>query len=235
MRVVSIEQLKRILASLPENPRVVASGNFATPHGAARRTRRGGAGVHPAHAQRPEAVCRTARASRTRPRSSGPGMRNNPAARLHPLPAEPGARSCSATTTARRRPAAHVDAPPRHGQPGHRGQHPARGDRVGARARRPRDRPGQSATCPTPTATRRSTSTRSTTSSRSTSRCPRTRPGELDDVSRQIGELIAARVQDDSTLQLGIGAVPDAVLASLTAAARACGSGPRCSATACSS
>ena len=41
-------------------------------------------------------------------------------------------------------------------------------------------------------------------------------PGALDDVSRQIGELIAARVEDHSTLQLGIGAVPDAVLASLT-------------------
>ena len=40
--------------------------------------------------------------------------------------------------------------------------------------------------------------------------------GALDDVARQIGELIAARVQDHSTLQLGIGAVPDAVLASLT-------------------
>ena len=40
--------------------------------------------------------------------------------------------------------------------------------------------------------------------------------GELDDTSKQIGELIAARVQDASTLQLGIGAVPDAVLASLT-------------------
>ncbi len=35
-------------------------------------------------------------------------------------------------------------------------------------------------------------------------------------MARQIGELIAARVQDHSTLQLGIGAVPDAVLASLT-------------------
>ena len=40
--------------------------------------------------------------------------------------------------------------------------------------------------------------------------------GALDDTSKQIGELIAARVQDASTLQLGIGAVPDAVLASLT-------------------
>ena len=40
--------------------------------------------------------------------------------------------------------------------------------------------------------------------------------GALDDTSKQIGELIAALVQDASTLQLGIGAVPDAVLASLT-------------------
>ena len=31
MRVVSIDQLKGILGNLPENPRVVASGNFATP------------------------------------------------------------------------------------------------------------------------------------------------------------------------------------------------------------
>ena len=40
--------------------------------------------------------------------------------------------------------------------------------------------------------------------------------GALDDVSREIGSLIAASVEDNSTLQLGIGAVPDAVLASLT-------------------
>ena len=31
MRVISIEQLKSILSSLPANPRIVASGNFATP------------------------------------------------------------------------------------------------------------------------------------------------------------------------------------------------------------
>jgi acyl-CoA hydrolase len=40
--------------------------------------------------------------------------------------------------------------------------------------------------------------------------------GGLDDVSREIGSLIAASVEDNSTLQLGIGSVPDAVLASLT-------------------
>jgi len=41
-------------------------------------------------------------------------------------------------------------------------------------------------------------------------------PRPLDDISRQVGERIAAQVEDASTLQLGIGAVPDAVLASLT-------------------
>ena len=41
-------------------------------------------------------------------------------------------------------------------------------------------------------------------------------PKASDDISRQIGERIAARVQDASTLQLGIGAVPDAVLSQLT-------------------
>jgi acyl-CoA hydrolase len=40
-------------------------------------------------------------------------------------------------------------------------------------------------------------------------------PGPLDDVSKQIGERIATRINDGSTLQLGIGAVPDAVVQSL--------------------
>ncbi len=41
-------------------------------------------------------------------------------------------------------------------------------------------------------------------------------PTPLGDMARTIGELIAAEVADGSTLQLGIGAVPDAVLAALT-------------------
>ena len=41
-------------------------------------------------------------------------------------------------------------------------------------------------------------------------------PPPLDDRSREIGARIAARVHDGSTLQLGIGSVPDAVLAALT-------------------
>lgn len=40
--------------------------------------------------------------------------------------------------------------------------------------------------------------------------------GDLGDTAREIGRRIATLVQDASTLQLGIGAVPDAVLAELT-------------------
>jgi hypothetical protein len=32
MRVINTEQLKSVLANLPSNPRIIASGNFATPH-----------------------------------------------------------------------------------------------------------------------------------------------------------------------------------------------------------
>ena len=40
--------------------------------------------------------------------------------------------------------------------------------------------------------------------------------GTLDDTSRDIGDRIAARIKDGSTLQMGIGAVPDAVLTALS-------------------
>ena len=32
MRVITVDQLKSVLANLPENPRIIASGNFATPN-----------------------------------------------------------------------------------------------------------------------------------------------------------------------------------------------------------
>ena len=32
MRVITPEQLPSVLATLPKNPRIIASGNFATPH-----------------------------------------------------------------------------------------------------------------------------------------------------------------------------------------------------------
>jgi acyl-CoA hydrolase len=40
-------------------------------------------------------------------------------------------------------------------------------------------------------------------------------PTTFTDETRQIGELIAARISDGSTLQLGIGAIPDSVLGTL--------------------
>lgn len=40
--------------------------------------------------------------------------------------------------------------------------------------------------------------------------------GEVTQLAKQIGDRIAARIGDGSTLQMGIGAVPDAVLSSLT-------------------
>ena len=45
---------------------------------------------------------------------------------------------------------------------------------------------------------------------------PELQPGEVEGPAARIGELISARIQPGSTLQLGIGAIPDAVLACLT-------------------
>ena len=49
---------------------------------------------------------------------------------------------------------------------------------------------------------------------------PLASPSELaiDDVSREIGDRVAARVADGSTLQMGIGAVPDATLTAMSRA-----------------
>jgi acyl-CoA hydrolase len=44
---------------------------------------------------------------------------------------------------------------------------------------------------------------------------PEHRPPELTDIERQIGKYIANMVEDGATLQMGIGAIPDAVLSSL--------------------
>ena len=55
--------------------------------------------------------------------------------------------------------------------------------------------------------------------------------GDLGDVERAIGNRIVALVEPNSTLQLGIGAVPDAVLAADPQ--QGCASGRRCSAMGC--
>jgi acyl-CoA hydrolase len=43
-----------------------------------------------------------------------------------------------------------------------------------------------------------------------------TQPAPADDMSREIGDRIAARIGDGSTLQMGIGTIPDAVLTALS-------------------
>jgi len=45
---------------------------------------------------------------------------------------------------------------------------------------------------------------------------PESHPPKLGDVEREIGRHVAELIEDGSTLQMGIGAIPDAVLASLT-------------------
>ncbi len=214
MRVVSLEQLKRVLASLPENPRVVASGNFATP------TVLLGAvdevvpeyRLHMLNAQKglPDREGVTYETAFV-----GPGMRNNPRlvyipCRLSLVPVlfrdhyrpdivllHTSTRrhdTVSLGTEVNILPAAIESAR-------------ERGALVIVQANPQMPYTYGDAQVyeheidylvevdePLPTHT----------------------AGAPDDVSRQIGELIAARVQDNSTLQLGIGSVPDAVLASLT-------------------
>lgn len=214
MRVVSLEQLQRVLASLPANPRVVASGNFATPHVL----------LNALDAVVPEYCLHMLNAQKPLPDRDGvtyetafvgPGMRGS--ARLSYIPCRLSLvpvlfrdhyrpdvvllhtstrrhDTVSMGTEVNILPAAIESAR-------------ERGGLVVVQANRQMPYTYGDAQVyeheidylvevdePLPTHT----------------------PGALDDTSRQIGELIAARVPDDATLQLGIGAVPDAVLASLT-------------------
>jgi acyl-CoA hydrolase len=214
MRVVTLEQLKNILASLPENPRVVASGNFATPHVL----------LSTLDAVVPEYRLHMLNAQKGLPDREGvtyetafvgPGMRNHPRlvyipCRLSLVPVlfrdhyrpdvvllHTSSRrhdTVSLGTEVNILPAAIESAHERGGlvivqsnprMPYTYGDAQVYENEIDYLVEV--DEP-----LPTHTA------------------------GEPDDVSRQIGELIAARVEDHSTLQLGIGAVPDAVLASLT-------------------
>lgn len=214
MRVVSIDQLKRILGNLPENPRVVASGNFATPTvllGALDETV-AQYRLHMLNAQKglPDRDGVTYETAFV-----GPGMRNHPhltyiPCRLSLVPVlfrehyrpdvvmlHTSVRrhdTVSLGTEVNILPSAVEAARERGGLV-----------IVQANPRMPYtygdaqlyeneidylvevDEP-----------------------------LPTHEPGAPDDVSRQIGELIAAKVVDRSTLQLGIGSVPDSVLASLT-------------------
>ena len=46
-------------------------------------------------------------------------------------------------------------------------------------------------------------------------RCPRFRSPDLTDVDRSIGRHVAELIEDGATLQMGIGSIPNAVLAAL--------------------
>ena len=214
MRVVSVEQLKRVLASLPENPRVVASGNFATPSVI----------LDALDAVVPEYRLHMLNAQGPIPDREGvvyettfvgPAMRKHP--RMQYIP-------CRLSlvpilyrdhyvpdvvllhTSARRHDTVSLGTEV-NVLPAAIEAVRARGGLVIAQANPQMPYTYGDAQIyeheidflvevdePLPTHT----------------------AGALDDVSMQIGELIAARVQDASTLQLGIGAVPDAVLAALT-------------------
>jgi acyl-CoA hydrolase len=214
MRVVSVEQLKRVLASLPENPRVVASGNFATP-----KVLLGALDevvpeyrLHMLNAQKPlpdrdGVTYETA--------FVGPGMRHSP--RLVYIP-------CRLSLV----PVLFRD----HYRPDIVLLHTStrRHDTVSlgtevnilpAAIESVRERGGLVVAQANPQMPYTYGDAQIYENEidylvEVDEPLPTHSPGALDDVSRQIGELIAARVEDNSTLQLGIGAVPDAVLASLT-------------------
>ena len=217
MRTLSLDALPSALSGLPANPRVVVSGNFATPHAvlAAARLRR--RRLPPARAQRPGRAARPRGRRRSRPlRRPGHAPQRPPG--LHPVAALARAAAVRDHLPARRRPRAHVSLPGRRqGVARHRGQHPPGRDRGGpargalviaqvnpqmpytfgdAEIAGRRRRPARSRWTPT---------------------LPSPPPMTIDDVSAEIGRrVVAALVQDGSTLQLGIGAVPDAVLSGLT-------------------
>jgi acyl-CoA hydrolase len=214
MRVVSLDQLKKIFASLPENPRVVASGNFATPttilyalDGVVERYR-----LHMLNAQKGLPDRDGVEYETT---FVGPGMRKSP--RLVYIPCRLSLVPVLYRDHYRPDVVLLHTSSPRHDTvslgtevnvlPGAIEAARERGALVIAQAN-PRmpytygdaqiyeheidylvevDEP-----------------------------LPTHEPKAADDISAQIGERIAARVQDASTLQLGIGAVPDAVLSQLT-------------------
>jgi acyl-CoA hydrolase len=71
-------------------------------------------------------------------------------------------------------------------------------------------------TCPSPSATATSTSPRSPRWSRTTSPCSRSACPPSGPVQEAIGKYVADMIDDGSTLQIGYGGIPDAVVMQLT-------------------
>ena len=214
MRVVTADQVKSIFENLPENPRVVASGNFATPHALLRlldtsveRYR-----LHMLNAQKglPDREGVTYETAFV-----GPGMRKSPRLsyipcrlslvpvlfREHHVPdvvllhaSEPRYDTVSLGTEVNILPAA-IEAARMHGGIVIVQANPNMPYTYGD-AQIYENEIDYLLEVDEPLATHE--------------------PGPIGDTSREIGNRIAALVDNDSTLQLGIGGVPDAVLAALT-------------------
>lgn len=213
MRVITVEQLRSILASLPENPRVVASGNFAAPQtllteldAAVPEYRLNMLNAQKGIPDRDGVIYETA--------FVGPGMRHHPnlvyiPCRLSLVPVlfresyrpdvvllHASARrydTVSLGTEVNVLPAA-IEAARMHGAPVIVQSNPQMPYTYGD-AQLYEHEIDYLVEVDEPLATHT--------------------PPPLDDCARQIGERIAERVKDGSTLQLGIGSVPDAVLTAL--------------------
>ena len=213
MRVITLEQLRHVLANLPANPRVIASGNFATPLTALREL----------NAAVPEFRLNILNAQKGIPDREGityetafvgPGMRNHPnlvyiPCRLSLVPVlfqstyRPDAvvvhtsalhgDTVSLGTEVNVLPAA-IEAAREYGAPVIVQSNPHMPYTFGDAVLHEHD-----IDYLVEVEEQLVTHT----------------PPPLDDAAKQIGDRIADRVRDGATLQLGIGSVPDAVLSAL--------------------
>ena len=215
MRTLSVEELGRHFASLPGKPRVVVSGNVAVPWAGVRALDEN-KDTYTIHALNAPPGIPDREGVTAETCFVGAGMR-----RHSDLSYVPSRLSLVPVLLQRRIPPDVVIvhcAPPRDGQlsPRHRGQRAAGGDRGMPAALRSRRGRHQRPDAVHLRRRRRSPSRPSTSPSRSPSRCPPTTRVAPDDDSMAIGERVASRVSDGSTLQMGIGGVPDATLNALT-------------------
>ena len=215
MRIITVDELGRLFASLPGKPRVVVSGNVAVPWPAVRALDEN-KDTYTIHALNAPPGIPDREGVTAETCFVGAGMRRHPDLSLRAEPAVAGAGAAAAAHPAGRRHRALRAAARRPAQPGHRGQRAARRRSRDAGSAPVASWPSSTTRCRTPSATRRSRSRRSTSRSRSPSRCPRTTRWRRTPTAPAIGERVASRVSDGATLQMGIGGVPDATLNALT-------------------
>jgi len=214
MRVVTLEQLRSIFADLPPRPRVVASGNFATPH-LVLGVLDSAVPEYRLHVLNAQAGLPNRQGVTYETAFVGPGMRHDPGlvyipCRLSLVPVlfrdhyrpdvvllHTSARrhdTVSLGTEVNILPAA-IEAAREHGGIVVAQANPAMPYTYGdAQVYEHEIDYLVEVEAPLPTHV----------------------AGDLGDTAREIGQRIAAHVRDTSTLQLGIGSIPDAVLAELT-------------------